>query len=559
MEYGYLNESLIILFSAVAVVLFFLRMGLPPILGYLVAGLLVGPFGFGFVSDIEHIKTFAEFGVVFLLFTIGLEFSISLLMRMRSLVLGLGGLQVLITTAVAMAVAYAAGIDAAGALVLGGVAAMSSTALVTKQLVDQVELHTRHGRNGLAILLCQDVMVVPFLILVASMSGATTGPTPLTVMTAFAQGVLVLGVIFVIGRWVLQPLFHMVAHFRSAEIFTLTVLVVVLCSAWLTHVIGLTFALGAFLAGVMMSETEFRHQVESEIRPFRDLLLGLFFVTIGMMLNVGLLPEVWPVVLLLLVGMILFKLLLVAALCRLFGWNSAVAARTGLILAHSGEFGFAILILAMDGDLLGVQTGQAVLAAMVFSMMMAPVIIRYNGKISAMLMPRAVERSRQDIRKKAAGLSHGFSQHVIVCGFGRVGKHCVAMLNEEHIPCVAVDLDAKAVQAGLAENMPVSYGDAASLELLRACGLARASALVVSMIDFNTVIKILSQVRPLYPDLPIVVRTRKEDHLYQLYQAGASEVVADSFGSDQMLTDELLSHFKLKSSDIEVATKQTQD
>ncbi len=558
MEYGYLNESLVILFSAVAVVLFFLRMGLPPILGYLVAGLLVGPFGLGFVSDIEHIKTFAEFGVVFLLFTIGLEFSISLLMRMRSLVLGLGGLQVLITTAFAMAVAYAVGLDAAGALVLGGVAAMSSTALVTKQLVDQVELHTRHGRNGLAILLCQDVMVVPFLILVASMSGAATGPTPLTVITAFAQGILVLGIIFVIGRWVLQPLFHMVAQFRSAEIFTLTVLVVVLCSAWLTHIIGLTFALGAFLAGVMMSETEFRHQVESEIRPFRDLLLGLFFVTIGMMLNIGLLPEIWVAVLLLLAGIMLFKFLLIAVLCRLFGWNSAVATRTGLILAHSGEFGFAILILAMDGELLGVQTGQTVLAAMVFSMMLAPVIIRYNGKISGMLMPQAVARSRQDIRKKAAGLSHGLHQHAIVCGFGRVGRHCMTLLNETNTPCVAVDLDPKAVAEGVAQEMSVSYGDAASLELLRACGLARASALVVSMIDFNTVIKILSQVRPLYPDLPIIVRTRKEDHLYHLYQAGASEVVADTFGCDQMLNGELLRRFKLGAVKVD-PTKRSQD
>ena len=545
MTYSYLNEALMILIATVCVVMLFLRVGLPPIIGYLVAGLMVGPYGLGLVTDIEHIQTFAEFGVVFLLFTIGLEFSVSLLLRMKGVVLGLGGAQVLLTTAATVALAYAAGLSLEPALVLGGVVAMSSTALVTKQLVDQVELHTRHGRNSLGILLFQDMMVVPFLILVANMSGAGSTLDPFAVLVIFAQGVLVLGLIFVVGRWVLRPLFHEVARFHSAELFTLTVLLVVLCSAWLTHQIGLTFALGAFLAGVMLSETEFRHQVESEIRPFRDVLLGLFFITVGMMLDIRILPEIWGTVLLLLAALMLFKLLLVAGLCRIWGYNGAVAMRTGLILAHGGEFGFAILILAMDGGILDTPEGQSVLAVMLFSMALAPMLIRYNGPITSALMPHLVLQSREEVKSRILDATGDLERHVIVCGFGRVGQHTINMLTVLNIPCMAIELDQQLVREGATRGEPVSYGDGASLELLHACGLARASALVVSTIDFNTTMKIISRVRLSYPKLPIIVRTRKEVDLYRLYQAGASEVVADTYGSDQMLMPEVISRYHL--------------
>ncbi|GAV20112.1 monovalent cation:H+ antiporter-2, CPA2 family [Mariprofundus micogutta] len=547
MEISYLNDALVILVATVTVVVLFLRMGLPPILGYLAVGVAIGPYALGWVYDVEHIRTFAEFGVVFLLFTIGLEFSTSVLMRMKASVLGLGSAQVLLTAGLTSAVAIVLGLSLESALVIGGVVAMSSTALVTKQLADQVELHTRHGRNSIGILLFQDLMVVPFLILVASLSDTAKQASTLTVLTALLQGILALLLIFAFGRWVLRPLFKEVARFRSAELFTLTVLLVVLCSAWLTGYIGLTFALGAFLAGVMLSETEYRHQVESEIRPFRDVLLGLFFITVGMMLDISVLPETWPLVLALFAALLLCKLLLIAGFCRMGGWNGAVSMRTGLILAHGGEFGFAILILAMDGEVLRPDEGQILLAAMLFSMALAPIIIRYNGEITSRLLPRSVEKSRQEIKDQIEGRSHSLNHHVIVCGFGRVGQHSVDYLSEHHIPCMAIDLDSELVQKGMAEKQPVSYGDAGSLELLHACGLGRASALVVSMIDFNTVTKIISRVRAVYPEIPIFVRTRKEIHLYQLYQAGATEVVADTFGSDQMLNSDMLKRYHLGS------------
>ncbi len=547
MEYSYLNDTLVILTAAVSVVFLVLRIGLPPLIAYLAVGVLVGPYSLSLVSDVEHIKTFAEFGVVFLLFTIGLEFSASILVHMKASVLGLGSAQVLLTSALTTSIAFFMGISLEGSLIIGGVAAMSSTALVSKQLADQVELHTRHGRNSVGILLFQDLMVVPFLILVAMLSGDSSEVSPATVLTAFIQGAVAVMLIIAFGHWVLRPLFQAVAHFRSAELFTLTVLLTVLCSAWVTHQIGLTFALGAFLAGMMLSETEFRHQVASEIRPFRDVLLGLFFVTVGMMLDVSVLPEIWPSVLLLLIALMLIKLLLITSFCRLAGWNSAVSLRTGLILAHGGEFGFAILILAMDGEILHQNEGQIMLAAMLFSMALAPLIIRHNAKITLLLIPEAVKRSQQEIRENIIGHSQELNHHVIVCGFGRVGRHSVSFLRQQHIPCMAIDLDSNQVQKGMDEKEPVSYGDAGSLELLNACGLSRASALLISMVDFNTAMKIISRVRSVDAEIPIIVRTRKELHLYQFYQAGATEVVADIFGSDQMISADTLKRFALKS------------
>lgn len=543
MEYSPLNDTLIMLAATVFVVVLFLRIGLPPILAYLVVGASIGPYGLGLVYDVEQIRLLSEFGVVLLLFTIGLEFSIAILTRMKTTLFGLGSAQVLITAAVTTLFALLAARSPDSALVLGGVVAMSSTALVTKQLADQAELQTRHGRNSLGILLFQDLMVVPFLILVAMLSGTSEKISTMTVVVALAEGGFALLFIFTIGRWVLRPLFREVARFHSAELFTLTVLLVVLCSAWITHEIGLTYALGAFLAGVMLSETEFRHQVESEIRPFRDVLLGLFFIAVGMMLNISLLPELWGWVAGLLLLLIMGKLILVALFCRIAGWNSAVSLRTGIILAHGGEFGFAILILAMDAGILHSVEGQLMLAVMLLSLILAPLMIRYNCQIAAHLLPESVSRSRQQIRDSIIETAGGLDHHVIVCGYGRVGQHSLDVLLQEGVPCIAIELEPELVTHGISQGKPVSYGDAGSLELLYACGIGRAAALVVSMIDFNTALKIITRIRSVDRQLPIIVRTRKEIHLYQFYQAGATEVVADIFGSDQMITADMIARY----------------
>ena len=541
MDYGYLNDILILVAAAVAVVVLFLYLRLPSILGYLFIGVLMGPYGLAWIADTEHARAFAEFGVVFLLFTIGLEFSLPLLIRMKSSVLGLGASQVLLTTTITAVIALYLGFAVESALVLGGVVAMSSTALVVRQLTDQVELHSRHGRNAVGILLFQDVMVIPFLILAARPLDTVDKMPFLAVATALGEGALALVIILALGRWVLRPLFRAVAGFRSSELFMLTALLVAMGSAWLTHQMGLSLALGAFVAGMMLGETEFRHQVEAEIRPFIDLLLGLFFITIGMLLNVGLLPELWPQILLLLMLLLVFKLILIGGLCRLAGWDNAVSLRTGLVLAHGGEFGFAILALALSGDILPVESSQVVLAALLVSMGLAPLLIRANGLIASKLLPAGImEKSRREIETGVADTAHGLSHHVIICGYGRVGQNVAQLLEFEGISYVALDLDPVLVQNAIEAKEPVSYGDAANIHLLQAAGLAQAAALMISLKGEENALKILHQVRQVDTKIPILVRTADETHLRELQEAGATEVVPETLEASLMLSSHLL-------------------
>ena len=547
MDYSYLNDILILFAAAVAVVMLFLRLHLPPILGYLSIGVLMGPYGLAWIADTGHARAFAEFGVVFLLFTIGLEFSLPRLIHMKSAVLGLGASQVLLTTVITAALSlYFFGLSVESALVLGGVAAMSSTALVIRQLTDQAELHSCHGRNAVGILLFQDLMVIPFLILAATPPDTLDAMPYLAVATALGKGTLALTIIFLLGRWVLRPLFRGIAGFRSAELFMLTALLVAMGAAWLTHQMGLSLALGAFVAGMMLGETEFRHQLEAEIRPFRDLLLGLFFITIGMLLDVRLLPDLWPQVLLLLALLVLFKLILIGGLCRLAGWDSAVSLRTGLVLAHGGEFGLAILGLALAGGLLTAEDGQVVLAALLISIGLAPLLIRANGSIASRLLPPgAMEKSRQEIEARIAGTAQGLSHHVIICGYGRVGQNVAQLLEFEGIRYVALDLDPVLVQNAIEAKEPVSYGDASNFHLLEAAGLSRAAALVICLEETEPALKILHQVRRVDSEIPVLVRTADEAHLGMLQKAGATEVVPEKLEASLMLSYHLLLALKV--------------
>ncbi len=557
MDHGYLNDILILFAAAVAVVVVCLRLKLPPILGYLAIGVSMGPYGLGLVDDTERTRDIAEFGVVFLLFTIGLEFSLSQLMRMKGVVLGLGGAQVIVTTAITAVVGVYFGMTLEGALILGGVVAMSSTALVIKQLTDQIELHTRHGRNAVGILLFQDVMVIPFLILASTSVDAET-PSTLAVISAVAKGALALGLILIIGRWVLRPLFHSVARFRSTELFTLTVLLITLGSAWLTEQLGLSLALGAFVAGMMMGETEFRHQVEAEVRPFRDVLLGLFFITVGMLLDLKILPTYWVWILLLLTALILFKVVVIAVLCRLGGWNNAVSLRTGLVLAHGGEFGFAILTLAISGGNIEQHYGQVVLAALLISMAISPLLIRANGRLAARLLPQAVTMSKDAVREHVEVTAHGLSGHVIICGYGRLGQTIARFLEDEGINFVAMDLDPVLIQNAVKAKEPVTYGDASSLDLLKAAGLEHAAAVMVCTDGTGPAFKILHNVRSVNSTIPIVVRTRDDSELQNLLDAGATEVIPEILEASLMMASHLLFLLKVPAARIFSKVRQVQ-
>ncbi|MDE2088489.1 MAG: monovalent cation:proton antiporter-2 (CPA2) family protein [Gammaproteobacteria bacterium] len=535
------HEILLLLAASVIAVAAIRRLALPPILGYLCVGVLVGPHGMGWIPDTENTRVLGEFGVVFLLFSVGLEFSLPQLAAMKNVVFGVGGAQVITTTALAGLAAWLLGVAPKGAFVLGGLLAMSSTAIVIKQLTEQMEINSRHGRLAVGMLLFQDLAVIPFLALIPMLAHITS-TTPLAPLAwALAKSAAAFFVLLAAGHGLLRPLFREVAAARSSELFTLTVLLCSLAAAWATHLIGLPLALGGFLAGMMLGETEFRHQVEADIRPFRDVLLGLFFITVGMLLDVRSLSDLWYWVLALVIAIAALKTSLIMALARYAGAERGVALRTGLVLAQGGEFSFALLSLALAAGLIDPRAGQIVLAAVLISMAVAPMLIRYNGPLAKRLFPvsyHLYDRSKRVL--EVAADSRDLDRHVIICGYGRIGQNIARFLERESIEFVALDLDPERVREARAAGDRVNYGDSTHLELLEAAGLHRARALVVSFDDAPSSLKILRQVRTPRPDLPVLVRTRDDADLEQLQQAGATEVVPETLEASLMLVSHLL-------------------
>ena len=532
------QSILILLAVAFVLVALFHHLRLPQMLAYLVAGIIVGPHGVGWVAESAEWHYLAEFGLVFLMFTIGLEFSVSRLLSMKTAVFGLGGAQVLISGAVAAAVAVGLGVPLNGAIAIGAILAMSSTAIVVRLLMDQLEQHSRHGRYAIGVLLFQDLIVVPLLILIPAL-GDAEAPLAANLGWAFVKGIAVLAVILVLGRWALPPLLRAVAATRLREYFMLAVLLLTLSAAAITSLAGLSLALGAFLAGMMLAETEYRHQVEADILPFREVLLGLFFVTIGMMLDIELVLAHWPLVLAGVAAILVFKTALVAALARVFGLETGVALRTGLVLSQVGEFGFALLLLARRHEVLAAEHAQPVLAMIVLTMLWAPFIVWYNGLLVRRLVPSYARSSAINvdaIRREATTRSH----HVIICGYGRSGQNLAWMLEQENIPSFALDLDPYRVRAARDAGKHVVYGDATRRDVLEAAGLAGAAALVVSFNDTAIAQKILELARTLRPEMPVIVRTMDDADLERLMQAGATEVVPESLEGSLMMGSHVL-------------------
>jgi len=533
------QHILILLGVAVVLVAVFRYLHLPQVLAYLCAGFAVGPFGLAWIPDLQGTRYLAEFGLVFLMFTIGLEFSLPQLLAMKRAVLGLGGAQVLLSFALFGGAIWALGMPAEGAIVIGGALSLSSTAISMKLLVEQLEQNSRHGRAALGVLLFQDLVVVPFLIVIPMLAGGEARSVLITLAWAFVKGVAVLVAILLVGRVFLRPVFHEVALARSREFFMLTVLLITLASAWLTQLAGLSLALGAFLAGLMIGETEYRHQVESDILPFRDVLLGLFFVTVGMLLNLAAIRPLWPLILASLITMLAFKIGLITVLGRMFGLEQGVAVRTGLVLAESGEFGFALLIQAQLAHLLSDRAIQIVLATMVLSMLLAPVVIRYNGQLATRLVPSYRERRNTNLGsiRAAAGDAR---DHVIICGYGRSGQNLAWMLNQEGIRSLSLDLDPVRVRDARDAGEDVIYGDGVRSDILQAAGLRYARALAISFVDVPSALRILEVTRQLRPDMPVIVRTMDDRNLEQLKAAGAAEVVPESLEGSLMMGSHLL-------------------
>ncbi len=537
-----LQFTLILLASGVAGVLIFRYFGLPPILGYLAIGVLIGPKALALASDSATVKYLAEFGVVFLMFSIGLEFNLHKLRAMRSIVFGLGGSQVLLTMLLAVPASLLMNwiypISWQAAIALGGALAMSSTAIVTKLMAERSELETEHGRNVIGILLFQDLAVVFLLILLPSL-GKNPGDLFYALTAASIKITVALGLIFVIGQTLMSRWFGLVAKLRSQELFMLNLLLIVLGMAALTEHFGLSLALGAFLAGILIAETPYRYQVEEDVKPFKDVLLGLFFITIGMLLDLEVIYEQWFLVLLLLIGPLIFKFGLIALLSRAFGSSSGISIRTGLCLAQAGEFGF-VLLNQIDGlDLIDHALSQAVLAAMLLSMFGAPFLIEYSDRIAMRFSSN--EWLLQSLAlTRVAAKSVRTENHVVICGFGRSGQSLARMLDQEKIPYIALDMDPDRVKEAAAAGDNVSYGDASRENYLVAAGLSKAKAVVITYADTPASMKVLHQVERLRPGMTILVRTKDDADLGKLQAAGATEVVPELIEGSLMMASHVL-------------------
>ena len=544
-----LELVLLYLVAAVLGVVACRSLKLPPILGYLAVGVLIGPNALALARDSAAVKYLAEFGVVFLMFVIGLEFNLNKLRAMRSLVFGLGLSQVVLTIAGAMAgnalliLLFSWGTRAwelgyAGALVLGSAVAMSSTAIVVKLMADRLELETEHGKRVMGVLLFQDLAVVPLLVLIPAL-GSSGGDMVAALGWAVLKAVALLALLLTGGQQAMRWWLTLVARRKSEELFVLNLLLVTLGLAWLTEHAGLSLALGAFVAGMLVAETEYKHQVETDIRPFHDVLLGLFFITIGMKLDWRPVLDQWFLVLLLTLGPVLAKFALVALLARAFGTAPGTSLRTGLYLAQAGEFGFVLLTLGAEHGLIAQQWMSPVLASMVLSMLATPFIVMYSSRIVMKLS--ANEWMLQSLQLTSiAKKSIHTEAHVIIAGYGRSGQNLARLLEQERIPYMALDLDPDRVRQAAAAGQSVVFGDAARLPSLMAAGLARASAVVVSYHDTPSALKILQLVREHAPQVPVIVRTIDDTDLERLRDAGATEVVPEAIEGSLMLAAQAL-------------------
>ncbi|HEY4749137.1 MAG TPA: cation:proton antiporter [Steroidobacteraceae bacterium] len=537
-----LTQALILLAGSVFLVTLVRRLALPTSVAYLGVGLVLGPHALGVVSDSGTTRLLAELGVAFLLFTLGLEFSLPRMLAMRREVFGLGALQVVATAAVFAVLGNLLGIAWLTAIVLGGAVAMSSTAILLAQLTERAELNRTHGRLAFAMLLFQDLAFVPFLALAVLLAAGADQFQLSGAAVAVFGGVLAVVAVLAAGRWLLRPLFHEIAHSRLRELFTLAVLLVVLSSAWASHIAGLSFALGAFLSGMMLAETEYRHQIEAAIRPFRDILLGLFFISVGMLLDVQLLarPSELGTVLLMLLTLLILKAAIAALVTRPFTNSRFKALRTGIVISIGGEFGVALCTILLREHLVPESRGEPLLVAIVLSMVLSPLILNNNKRVARLVLHEQAPAATAVEREEAATHEIAQREHVILCGFGRVGQNVARVLESQGFEYIALDLDPARIRAARQAGDAVMYGDSADEEMLAKAGIDTATALVISFSDPTTSIGILRSVRRLRPHLPVLVRTQDDARIKELQDAGATDVVPETFEASLMLVSHVL-------------------
>jgi CPA2 family monovalent cation:H+ antiporter-2 len=524
-ETQYLQHAVIFLATAVVVVSLMRRFRVSPVLGYLAAGAVVGPSGVGLITDVESVQDLADLGIVFLLFTIGLNLSFSRIRAMRRYVFGLGGVQMLLCGVSLGAAAYFAGANRADAFVIGIALAMSSTAMVMALLRERGEAGTQTGRIALAILVLQDLLVVPLLVLVPRLGG--DGESILVALAkALGKCAHAMTVIIVLGRKVLAPLFRSVAAQKNADLLTGLTLLVVLGASWATEEVGLSLDLGAFLAGLLLAETEFRHQVEADTQPFRGILLGLFFMAVGMSMNLALLQSDWAIVLGIVVGIMLVKAVAIAIACRLFGFGSGFSLNQGLLLAQAGEFAFVLFSLAIAADALDRNVAELLILATALTIAATP-LTAVLGRLGQQRIEGRYHDEGLMLEKETTDLQN----HIIIAAFGRIGQISAQFLASRDLPYVAIDRDSGLIEAARAKGFPAYFGDASSRNVLRAAGAERARAAIVTIDNHEGAMRAVSLLRQSYPDLPIVARGRDRPACAALQEAGATTTVLEAMES----------------------------
>lgn len=526
----YLVETVAFLLTIVFIVPVFKRLNLSPILGYLAIGAIIGPHSLSIVSDAEGVSHVAELGVVFLLFSIGLELSFERLRTYRQLIFGLGAAQVIISATVIGVVAYLWGNSPEASLVIGLCLALSSTAMVMQLLTERGEITTTHGRASFSVLLFQDLAVVPVLILLPVLAAEGGEAIWVNLGLSILKAVLAVGLIVLLGRLVFRRLFHIVASTRNVDVFTAMILLAVLATSLLTASAGLSLALGAFLAGLLLAETEFRHQIESEILPFKGLLLGLFFMSVGMMLDFSLVIDKAGWLCLSLFGLLLVKSLIGIALARYFGLQMQDALRVGLYLSEAGEFAFVLIGQAMTSyALIPEDVGQFMVILAGLSMVLTPLLAYLAAQLGTLLS------SNEQHLSAPVETEHEPAGHVIIAGYGRVGRSVATVLKQQAIDYVALDLDAEGVRCHREAEEPVYYGDAARPDVLRQVGADRAKVVLITLDEPEAAMRVVQAVKRLWPTLTILVRARDAGHSDELYRQGADAVMPETIEASLQL------------------------
>lgn len=546
----YLREIIVFLVAAGVMVPLFHRMRISPVLGYLVVGGVIGPFGLGLwaadfpalrwivIDDLSGVQALAELGVIFLLFVIGLELSLGRLWAMRRLVFGLGSAQILITGAIIGLVAWEFGNSVPASIVLGACLALSSTAIVMQILMQRRRLGTPLGRASFSILLMQDLAVVPILFMVGVLGAKVEGNLGLDLALALGKAVLTVGAIYAAGRLVLRPALRIAAQTRSPEMFMAAVLLTVIGISAITGAAGLSMALGAFLAGLLLAETEYRHTVEVDIEPFKGLMLGLFFMSVGMGIDWRVIAQEPLWIGASVAGLFVLKSLVTAGLCLAFGLGRATAVETGLLLGQGGEFAFIVVGLAMTLGLIPPDVGQFMLIVAGLTMLVTPLVAGAAERLATFM-----ETGSADTAAHAVETMAEVEGHVILAGFGRVGRTLVETLQAEAIPFVAIDADAASVAGARTEGLPVYYGDASRLEVLERAHIEGASAVVLTMDSPQAAEQIAKAIRHAWPMIPIYARARDKVHAARLVEAGATVAVPEAFEASLQLAGRVLEGF----------------